>query len=65
MIDRSESSKSRKFPFGLWIAFGLLGGTAAGIFLDNLALGAGIGLILGILVGILTKSFGSKAEGRV
>lgn len=40
--------------FGLWIAFGCLGGMMVGLlFLDNIGLGVGFGLSFGIMLGII------------
>ncbi|AZS43295.1 hypothetical protein [Microbacterium oleivorans] len=47
----------RGMTFGLWIAFGMLGGAIAGmLFLDNIGLGAAFGLSFGIMFGILFSS---------
>ena len=40
--------------FGLWIAFGMIGGVVVGLlFLDNIGLGVGFGLSFGIMLGII------------
>lgn len=61
MSDSKEGAKKSGFNFGVWIAFGLMGGAAVGIFVESIALCAGIGLVVGIVIGFLTKSVGSKA----
>ncbi|MCO8269854.1 hypothetical protein M1L60_04515 [Actinoplanes sp. TRM 88003] len=38
---------------GIWIAFGALFGTLAGLLFDNLALGVSLGSSLGVVAGVL------------
>ncbi|MEW1836284.1 hypothetical protein [Microbacterium sp. NPDC079995] len=48
--------------FGLWIAFGMLGGVIVGLlFLDNIGLGVGFGLSFGMMLGII---FGSAKSAE-
>ena len=52
----------REMSFGLWIAFGMLGGAVVGmLFLDNIGLGAAFGLSFGIMFGII---FGSQKDTK-
>ncbi|SDG82000.1 MULTISPECIES: hypothetical protein [unclassified Microbacterium] len=52
----AENNK-QEMSFGLWIAFGMIGGTIAGmLFLDNIGLGAAFGLSFGIMFGIIFSS---------
>jgi hypothetical protein len=48
------NNNMRGMSFGLWIAFGMLGGAIVGmLFLDNIGLGAAFGLSFGIMFGVL------------
>lgn len=51
------NNNMRGMSFGLWIAFGMLGGAIVGmLFLDNIGLGAAFGLSFGIMFGIIFSS---------
>ena len=42
--------------FGMWVAYGIVFGAGIGIFFGNIALGAGVGLVIGAVVSLILGS---------
>jgi hypothetical protein len=59
-MDTGDEAKRKQYPRGSWvgvgIAIGLPTGTAIGITMENLAIGAGIGLLAGIVIGSIFEA---------
>ena len=48
-------NKSKKKDIGMWIIYGFLVGTIAGITFGNLKSGMGVGICIGILIGVFAN----------
>ena len=43
--------------FGMWVAYGIVFGGGIGIFFGNIALGAGVGLVIGAVGSLIFGAF--------
>ena len=50
-----KENENSGIGFIMWVAYGMVFGAAFGIFLENIALGAGMGIVIGAVVSV---SFG-------
>ena len=48
-------NKNKKKDMGMWIIYGFLVGTMAGIIFGNFQSGMGVGICLGILIGTIAN----------
>ena len=54
-IKHNLQNKNKKKDMGMWIIYGFLVGTIAGIIFCNLRSGMGIGICLGIVIGVFAN----------
>lgn len=53
--EQTTKNKNRKKDIGMWIVYGFMIGTIAGLVFGNLPTGMGIGICLGIVIGAIAN----------
>jgi hypothetical protein len=55
-----KENKDSGNGFILWVAYGMVLGAASGIFWGNIALGAGMGIVIGAIVSVILALLKNK-----
>lgn len=53
MFDKNNKNNNNYFYLGYGISFGLIIGAGLGMFFNNIAIGSGFGMLIGITIGTL------------